>query len=274
MCRVLPLWFMYGFMACIVPFYTISRRMESSAMYRYLRRRQHHSAPVAFFLVLASQLRFGQIIVDRFARYAGKKFNITIDGFDEFLKMSAGKEGFVQLSSHVGNYEMAGYCLPADHKQMNALVFAGETEVVMSHKQRTLLGNNIRLIPMSEDMSHIFTLNNALADGEIVSMPGDRIFGSQKCLECDFLGARADFPLGPFALAVQRGVKVLAVFCMKSGYSSYHVMCVPLALTPGQQNLNARAKMSALAQMFADELSRVVRLYPLQWFNYYDFWKD
>ncbi len=243
-------------------------------MYRYLRRRQHHSALTSFFLVLANQLRFGQIIVDRFARYAGKKFTITIDGFDEFEKMSAGKDGFVQLSSHVGNYEMAGYCLPADHKQMNALVFAGETEVVMSNKQRTLLGNNIHLIPMSEDMSHIFTLNNALANGEIVSMPGDRIFGSQKCIECEFLGARANFPLGPFALAVQRDVNMLAVFCLKSGYSSYHVKCVALAPTPDEQGLNARAKMSALAQMFADELSLVVRQYPLQWFNYYDFWKE
>ena len=36
--------------------------------------------------------------------------------------------------------------------------------------------------------------------------------------------------------------------------------------------LNPRAAMQDMAQKFAAELESIVRLYPTQWFNYYDFW--
>jgi predicted LPLAT superfamily acyltransferase len=32
--------------------------------------------------------------------------------------------------------------------------------------------------------------------------------------------------------------------------------------------------MSQLAQHFATQLEDIVRHYPAQWFNYYDFWKQ
>jgi predicted LPLAT superfamily acyltransferase len=35
-----------------------------------------------------------------------------------------------------------------------------------------------------------------------------------------------------------------------------------------------REQMAQLAQRFAEQLESIVRLYPTQWFNYYDFWKQ
>jgi predicted LPLAT superfamily acyltransferase len=32
--------------------------------------------------------------------------------------------------------------------------------------------------------------------------------------------------------------------------------------------------MADMAAKFAAELERVLRLYPTQWFNFYDFWKE
>ena len=33
-------------------------------------------------------------------------------------------------------------------------------------------------------------------------------------------------------------------------------------------------KAHALAQVYADELEMMMRKYPAQWFNYFDFWKQ
>ena len=180
-------------------------------------------------------------------------------------------EAFISLSSHVGNYEIAGYSLKPKKKKFNALVFAGETATVMENRQRILSQNNMSMIPVKEDLSHLFAVNAALDNGEIVSMPADRIFGSQKSVECQFFGATARFPLGAFAMAVQKDVPMLAVFVMKEGMKKYHAYVREIQC---DKQANKREQMSQLAQNFATELENIVRRYPTQWFNYFDFWKQ
>ena len=159
----------------------------------------------------------------RCAAYAGHRFRFELDGQEIFDRLEGGESGFLQLSSHVGNYELAGYSLTPRHKTFHALVFAGETETVMASRSRLFAGHKVRMVPVRPDMSHVFTLSEALRTGDMVSMPGDRIFGSPRSIACDFPGGKARFPLGPFAMAMQREVPVLAVFVMKAGVKSYKI---------------------------------------------------
>ncbi len=264
----------YFMMGWVVPFYMLFQRKEYLSMYRFFRRRLGFAPLKAFGYTYLNHFSFGQIILDRFAMYAGKTYEIAIEGYEHFSRLAGREQGFIQISSHTGNYELAGYSLVAKEKRFNALIFSGETETVMTNRNRMLSGNNIRLIPMRADMSHIFELNNALRDGEIVSMPGDRIFGSRKYVECLFLGASAKFPLGPFALAVQREAPTLAVFVMKESVRKYRIFVVPLELTEADKRLKRTEQMEKLARLFVGELETVVRRYPTQWFNYYEFWNQ
>ena len=59
---------------------------------------------------------FSQVVIDRFAMYAGKHFEVRIEGYEHFQHLSNQKEAFIQLSSHIGNYEMAGYTLTSKEK--------------------------------------------------------------------------------------------------------------------------------------------------------------
>lgn len=44
-----------------------------------------------------------------------------------------------------------------------------------------------------------------LQNGEILSLPADRIFGeNSRHYDIDFMGHKAKFPVGPFAAAAQR----------------------------------------------------------------------
>ena len=258
MFRVVPLWLPYGVMALVVPFYMIFNRKGYKAMYRFFRERFHFGRWKSFWKVYANHFRFGQIILDRFGVYAGKKYRFITEGQELMDELEMHPEGFVNLSSHVGNYEIAGYSLKPKSKRFNALVYAGETATVMENRQKMLSQNNMSMIPVKEDMSHLFLLNNAIDNGEIVSMPADRIFGSQKAVECQFLGEKARFPMGAFALASKKNVPMLAVFVMKESYKTYH------AYVRGIKN----------AQDFADNLEEIVKKYPTQWFNYFDFWKQ
>ena len=258
MFRVVPLWLPYGVMALVVPFYMIFNRKGYKAMYRFFRERFHFGRWESFWKVYANHFRFGQIILDRFGVYAGKKYRFITEGQELMDELEMHPEGFVNLSSHIGNYEIAGYSLKPKSKRFNALVYAGETATVMENRQKMLSQNNMSMIPVKEDMSHLFLLNNAIDNGEIVSMPADRIFGSQKAVECQFFGEKARFPMGAFALASKKNVPMLAVFVMKESYKTYH------AYVRGIKN----------AQDFANNLEEIVKRYPTQWFNYFDFWKQ
>ena len=258
MFRVVPLWLPYGVMALVVPFYMIFNRKGYNAMYRFFRERMNYGRWKSFWKVYANHFRFGQIILDRFGVYAGKKYRFITEGQELMDELETHPEGFVNLSSHVGNYEIAGYSLKPKSKRFNALVYAGETATVMENRQKMLSQNNMSMIPVKEDMSHLFLLNNAIDNGEIVSMPADRIFGSQKAVECQFFGEKARFPMGAFALASKKNVPMLAVFVMKESYKTYY------AFVRGIKN----------AQDFADNLEEIVKRYPTQWFNYFDFWKQ
>lgn len=271
MFRVLPLWLLYGVMALVVPFYMLFNKKGYQAMYHFFRERMGYGRWKSFWSVYANHFRFGQIILDRFGVYAGKKYRFWTEGQELMDELETHPEGFVLLSSHVGNYEIAGYSLKPKSKKFNALIFAGETATVMENRQRILSQNNMSMIPVKEDLSHLFALNAALDNGEMVSMPADRIFGSQKSVECQFFGAKANFPLGAFAMAVQKEVPVLAVFVMKEGMKKYHAYVKEIAC---DRQASRREQMAQLAQSFASCLEAIVRRYPTQWFNYFDFWEQ
>lgn len=261
--RYTPLCIPYWCMGWIVPFYMLFSHQGYLASYRFYRQRFGMNSLKAFGYVYLNHFRFGQIIIDRFAMYAGHRFRFEVEGQETFDRLECDTSGFIQLSSHVGNYELAGYSLKPEHKTFNALVFGGETETVMASRSRLFAGHGIRMVPVSKDLSHIFALNEALRTGNIVSMPGDRIFGSPRSIRCDFLGEKARFPLGPFAMQRQYEVPMLAVFVMKTGIKSYKIYVRPLV---GENR-------EALCQCFATELETIIKKYPTQWFNFYNFWK-
>ena len=266
--RLLPLGVLYGCMALVIPFYMLFGK-GFKASWRFYRKRMGYGPLKSFFHVYANEFAFGQVVLDRFAAFAGKKFNLTAPRMDLFQELCAGEEGFIQLSSHVGNYEMVGYSLRSP-KTINALVFSGETATVMENRANLFGGNNVRMVPVSEDLSHVFALNNALAGGEIASLPGDRVFGSQKTVRCLFFGEPASFPAGPSILAVQRNVPILLVFVMKEGRRDYQVL---LERLPEAEGASKQERIQFLADAYAAALEAVVRRYPDQWYNFYDFWK-
>lgn len=271
LCRFVPLELMYAVMACVIPFYMLFGRRGYLASYRYFRGRFGNSPLRSFVNVFRNHLVFGEIILDRFAMYAGKKFSIEKEGLDAFDALTSGGEGFVMLSSHVGNYELAGYSLSTNGRPFYALVFAGETETVMENRRGMFGRTGITMVPMSEDMSHIFTLNSAIMEGGIASMPGDRIFGSSKSVSAELLGRKADFPMGPFALAVQRNVPALAAFVMKEGTRKYRIII--RRVDPAEGGTKAE-RIGAMAAGYAAALGETLRRYPVQWFNFFDFWKE
>jgi len=265
--------FGYGIMALVVPFYMLFARKGCRAIYHYFRRQFGYSKWKSFIKTYKNHFIFGQVILDRFAVFAGNKhlFEIEVIGNEHFNRLIEGEKGFIIAGSHVGNFEIGGYLLHQEKKKINALVYAGETATVQEKRTKILERNNIRLVPVMNDMSHLFAVNVALQNGEIVSMPCDRNLGSAKNVECDLLNGKADFPVGAFALATGFDVEVLAIFCIKISAKKYKVFVQPVS--GGHCGLDKSARIENLVSSYVKALENIVKQYPEQWFNYYEFWK-
>ena len=239
-------------------------------IYRYFRQRWGYGPMKAFWMTFQNHCMFAQAVIDKFAMYSGKKFRVDIEGYEHFERLAKRPEGFVQLSAHVGNYEIAGYSLVAEDKQMNALVYLGEKASVMQNRNRMFAHTNIRMISIRQDMSHLFEIDAALNDGQIVSIPADRIWGSPKYVTATFLGHEAHFPQGPFSVPAMRGLDVLTVHVMKTLTRGYTVYVTPLQY---DKEAPRKQQIAELSQQYVAQLERIVRRYPTQWYNYFNFWE-
>ena len=272
MLRHIDVRILYLFVAIFVIPVCLVLNPSRGIAYRYFRRRIGYGRLKSAWKTYVNHCLFGQVVVDKFAMYAGKQFDVEIENYIEFTTRASRKEeGFVQLSAHIGSYEIAGYTLAVEGKSFNALVFAGEKASVMQNRDKMFAGTNIKMIAIQQDMSHLFEIDKALTDGGIVSMPADRINGSQKCIEHVFLGAKAKFPLGPFSVATMRGLDVLAVNVMKDSLLGYKIYVTPLAY---DKEASRQEQIRQLSSAYVAELEKRVRQYPTQWYNYFEFWQE
>ncbi len=254
----------------VIPFCLLFNR-SGKIIYHFFRKRMGYPLLPSLWKAYRNHCLFGQVVIDRFAMYAGKHFNIDIEGYEHFQFLAKQESSFIQLSSHVGNYEIAGYTLVAEDKPFNALVFGEEKAIVMEQRNEMFTNTNIKMIAVKNDMSHLFEIDHALSEGETVSMPADRIWGSPKHLVISFLGKNARFPAGPFKVATVRSTDVLAVNVMKTSTKTYKIYVTPLTY---DKRANRQEQVRQLSMAYVKELERIVKLYPTQWYNYFDFWKD
>ncbi|GHS85790.1 lipid A biosynthesis acyltransferase [Bacteroidia bacterium] len=265
----------YALMSIVIPFYMIFSGKHARAIYHYFRRQFHYSRYSSLIWTYKNHFAFGQVILDRFAVYAGKRdiFDVEIVGYEHFLKLADGEKGCIIAGSHIGNFEIGGYFLRSEKKTFKVLVYAGETQTVQNNRAKVLGRNNIHIIPILPDMSHLFAVNVALQNGEIVSMPCDRHLGSAKSVECEFLNGKADFPIGAFALATTLDVEIVSIFVMKTATKKYKLYVRPLTIDT-KENDTKSEKIERYVRAYVKEVESIVREYPEQWFNYYEFWKD
>lgn len=252
----------------IIPFCLLFSEAARTS-WHYFRKRQKCGKAKSLRRTYMNLVMYSQVVIDRFALYAGKRMPLEVINSDVFRELADKPEGFVILSAHVGCYEMAGYELDSPVKPLNALVFANEKKAVMQGRSQLFSPHNIRMIPVARDMSHLFKIEEALANGEIVSIPADRVFGSNRTVGVNLLGATARLPEGPFRVAVMRGLNVLTVNVMKTGSKSYTAYISKLDY---DKSAPRRQQVQQLADGYAAELERVLRMYPTQWYNFYEFW--
>lgn len=263
---------LYPVLPLVVPVYCVVNHKAFGCIYRYFKKIHHYSGWKSFWKTIQNHLIFGQVVLDRFAVLAGntEQFHLEIENEDILDRLLDQPGGFIIAGSHIGHFELTGHCIHQNKKQVNAVIFGGEGAVIKQHRSDSFTQNNIRLVPVEEDLSHLFIIKEALENGEIVTILCDRIWGSNKTLTVNFLGKEAKFPLGTFLLAAQLQVPVVSIVNTKVRGRNYH--STVQQLPSPDPSLPIRQQSEQIAAAYAQSLEAVLRKHPEQWFNYFDFW--
>jgi lauroyl/myristoyl acyltransferase len=171
--------------------------------------------------------------------------------------------GFISLTAHVGNWELAGRLLAGQCARPTHVVVAPE-EVRELERWVRRDGEGVRFVTRSRPTVSV-ELVAALRRGEVVAVQGDRALGARGDTMISFFGRPAPFPLGPFLLASAVGVPLVPAFCLlTAGYRYLVKVAEPLTVRRGDEE--------DAAQAWGALLEDVVREHPTQWFNFFDIW--
>jgi predicted LPLAT superfamily acyltransferase len=259
----------YVLLYFVASYYFLFLKKSNQAIFYYFKR-LNYSYFQSKKMVFKSYYTFGQTIIDKISISAGmrNKFTYEFDGIEILKKLLAEKKGGVLISAHVGNFEIAEHFLgdiDLDF-QINLVTTDLEHSAIKNYLESVTQKPTVKFIIIRDDLSHIFEINAALANNELVCFTGDRYFEGAKSLSEEILGKEAHFPAGPFLIASRLKVPVVFVYVMKEPNLHYHLYA-----------REAKAKHrdeKGLLKEYVKSVESILQKYPLQWFNYFDFWND
>ncbi|MEX0273337.1 MAG: lipid A biosynthesis acyltransferase [Flavobacteriaceae bacterium] len=260
----------YSLLGFVALYYCFFSPTSTREVYKYFRERRGRSVGKAMVNVYRNYYVFGQTLIDRVAISSGlrHRFTYDFDGIGQIKALLKKGQGGILISAHVGNFEIADHFFDDidQDSQIYLVTTDAEHAKIKQYLESVTVQASIQFILVQDDLGHIFEIKDALDKGKLVCFTGDRFFSGQKTMETEFLGETANFPAGPFLLSARLGVPVLFVYVMKEPNRHYHLFA--------REAQFAHRKPQQLLESYVKSVTWILDQYPLQWFNYYDFWKE
>ncbi len=260
----------YVLMACIVVYFIPFAPKATKYIWQYNRKRRKLGLFMSAMEIYANYYVFGQILIDRLAMSAGMtdKYNFKFINDDRINELVRGKDGIIFIGGHVGNWQAGMGFFNGFKKRMNVVMLDAEHAAIKKvHESNNEQSDEyFRLIPLGQDaVGAMVQINSAIDNGECVCFTADRFLGRKGTRSMEFLGKKALFSTGPFKVASKYGVPIFFFYAMREPHLTYRLVFEEVE----QSGKNA---WEELLVRYTKSLEGIVRAYPRQWFNYYDFW--
>jgi len=279
--RLLGRRFCLAIMFPVVFYFFVTGHVQRRASRDYLRRLWRcghlHERP-SVFTSFCHFMSFGSSVLDKIAAWSG---HIPVSSLDYatseiFGEIEARGRGVVIITAHIGNPEvMRAMALHFRSIHINVLMHTNNAQLFNGLIQKIQPGAKMRVIPVtSVGPAEAMLLADAIARGEWVVIAGDRVpvLDGTRTVSVPFLGEDAPFPQGPYILGAILKAPTYLLFCVRDK-ARYRISLTRFAdpiYLPRGDRINAIAQCATL---FAKALEECVVRAPLQWFNFYPFWK-
>lgn len=215
---------------------------------------------------------FAATLLDRVYMAAGDfgRFEVTIQGQDLFERALRTGRGCLLLGSHLGSFDLmilAQRALDKRPIRINIMM-----RIDPRSRVRQIAGvdeSSWSLIPMGRPESFL-RAHETLTAGGVVAILADRVDGAAS-LPVRFLGRPTRMPIAPHLLASRSGSTVLMFFGLYEGGNRYRIEFVEFG--PAAAAGSRGAALQPALDRYATILDQYARRHPLNWFNFYPYWK-
>ena len=257
----------YLLLSLPVPYFVIAAPKATKALFYYFHRRLEFSVITSVFKIFQTYYVFGQSLIDRVAVTVGKrdKFTMNFDGIHYIKELIQQKKGGILFTAHIGNFNISRTFFEelGNEAAINMVVTDHEHQNIKNYLESVTGKTKLNLIVVKEDLSHLFQINEALNNNELLVFAADRS-GEGKHIKADFLGGKSHFFEGPFKLAALKKLPTLMVYIMREPHYHYHFYARKLEVENHEPQ--------EILKGYLQNLEKMVKKYPTQWFNFYDFW--
>jgi predicted LPLAT superfamily acyltransferase len=218
----------------------------------------------------------GVSILDKVALLSGNnpKFSFDFDGEEYFHQLAKEGSGGIIVGAHIGNWEIAGQLMRRIDIRVNIVMKLNEDEAIKEVIEKSAHLKQMNIINIADDFSYLIEIKKALDNNEFVILHGDRFVDDSNIAALDFMGHKANFPMGPFLLALKFRKPITFAFAMKESRKHYHFFATKPIYNPKRTDpKDLNDKTIELMNKYIAALEPMIEKYPEQWFNYYKFWK-
>ncbi|WP_413713767.1 glycosyltransferase family 2 protein [Serratia marcescens] len=228
-------------------------------------------------------LRFGHAMLDKIAGWRGElklgRDIVFAPGAEEALNRDS-TQGKLLLASHLGDVEACrALAQRQGGKVVNALVFSENAQRFKQVMEEMAPQAGINLLPVNDiGPETAMLLKDKLDRGEWVAIVGDRIAvnpqrgGDWRVSWSSFMGQPAPFPQGPFILAALLRCPVLLIFALQRE-GKLHIHCEAFADPLPLPRAERQQALQLAIDRYAARLEHFALMSPLDWFNFFDFWR-
>ncbi len=226
--------------------------------------------PTRWIEVFAHIYYFASTLLDRVYMAAGDfdRFQVTIEGLPLVDRALQPGGGCLLLGSHLGSFDLMILAHRAlDSRPVNVMM-----RVDPRSRVRNIAGiddGTLRVIPLGQPDSFLRAYD-LLTQGEIVAVLADRVDGAAS-LPVNFLARGTAMPIAPHVLAARSGVPTLMCFGLYEGGNRYRIEFVESGATASSASRGA--ELQPVVDQYAAMLEQYARRYPLNWFNFYPYWR-
>ncbi len=149
--------------------------------------------------------------------------------------MAAGNTGCLLISAHLGNFEMAGHMLERLETRVNIIMLDAEYQRIRNYLS-TVTQKSFHVIAIREDNAHVYEINTALENKEILCIHGDRFLEGSKTLEIEFLGENSKVSNRSFLSCHEIRYPGFVCFCHEGKEIALSFLCNPSKALPPAGN--------------------------------------
>ena len=261
----------------VVGYYVLFSRLARQRCSYYLRRRFPQASGLqslwhCYRLILA----FGKVLVDRavVGILGPESFEVCLDGREELLKLRDENRGMILMAAHVGCWQVAMSALDFLERPVHMLMRREDGDIDRHYYEHAGIECPYRQIDPAGYLGGTLEMLGALKQGQIVSVMGDRLLGSDRSsVNVDFLGGQLAWRCRAYTIGSANGASVVVFFTSKDGPDSYRLKLAKVIRVPQLSGRDA-----ATFRPFVAEFSRVLEEYcqdhPYQFFNFFDLWSQ